>query len=129
MTGLNNLAPYPRTEDAATAEAMAKSLAVRTQANFVRALDLPPGHPDERAAFNALVSNFAIVYLLRALAEHAPERADEAARGLWSEWEAGDGIGEWAWEWLTEWGIDPEQVRAITEAAMAKEQVQAEATR
>lgn len=113
MTELNDLAPYPQTEGAATAEAMAKSHAVRTQAAFVRALDLPPGHPDDRAAFNALVWNFGITYLLRALAEHAPDHADEVARGLWSEWEAGDGLGEFAWEWLTEWGIDPKQVQAI----------------
>lgn len=115
MTKLNDLAPYPQTEDAATAEAMAKNHAVRTQANFVRALDLPSGHPDEKSAFNTLVSNFAIVYLLRALAEHAPDHADEVARGLWSEWNAGDSLGEWTWEWLTGWGIDPNQVNRIVE--------------
>jgi hypothetical protein len=115
MTELNDLAPYPRTEDTATVEALAKNHAVRTQAAFALSLDLPIGHADERAVFNALVWNFGITYLLRALAEHAPEKADEVARGLWSEWEGGDGFGEWTWEWLTEWGIDPNQVNRIPE--------------
>lgn len=113
---LNGLAPYPKTLEDATAEAMARDHAVRTQAHFVRSMDLPFGHPDERHAINAMSWSFGITYLLRALIEHAPDKADEIASGLWSEWHGGDGFGEWSFEWLTEYGIDPNAVNEIVAA-------------
>jgi hypothetical protein len=45
------------------------------------------------------VHDFSPVYLLLVLHQLDPEVADSAAAFLADSWEAGDSIGEWAWEW------------------------------
>ncbi len=51
--------------------------------------------------------------VLRALREVDPARADLVARDLWEGWEAGHIPGMEVWEWLTEAGVDPEQVADV----------------
>lgn len=49
---------------------------------------------------------FDMALLLKALVEHAPAQANEAAGELWSAADAGDSYGEWLWEWARDEGLD-----------------------
>lgn len=121
MTTFNDLAPWPETVEQATAETLAKNLAVYGLANQQRLLDaLGTGDSDsvQLEAIPHIVNAYGLVKLLRALGECDRDRADEVARGLWADWDAGDSLGEWLWEWLTEYGIDPKRVAEV--AAQAK---------
>ncbi|TDD97593.1 hypothetical protein [Actinomadura rubrisoli] len=106
---LNDLAPWPATEADVTAESLARYLAVRAQAHQThrKTASSPEGR---EWATSATVDMFGLVKLLRILQEVAPETADEAAKGLWSDWQDGAPVDEWLWSWLTEYGIDPEAV-------------------
>lgn len=108
---LNDIAPYPRHEAEATADALARNLTVVAQFNWRRMLDTDTGE-DTRAATNLLVNLYGIVKVLKALQAVAPETADEVARDLWADWQDGGALGEWLHAWLRDFGIDPEQVNA-----------------
>lgn len=132
MSITEKFAPYPRDEDDVTAVSLARHMAVGAQVAHSRifpsiyardAAEGPGGaEKDSPAAKQAAelhhltlvnaINEFAIVRLLRALVEHAPEQADVVAKDLWSAWEDGGATGEWIWEWLTEYGIDPEAINA-----------------
>ena len=114
---LNDIAPYPRRESDATADALARNLTVIAQSNWRRMLDTEMGE-DTRSATNLLVNLYGIVKLLRALQAVAPETADEVARGLWGDWQDGGVLGEWLHAWLTEYGIAPERVDAAANDLM-----------
>jgi hypothetical protein len=114
---LNDLAPYPRTEQDATADAVARNLTVVAQFNWRRMLDTETGE-DTRSATNLLVNLYGIVKVLKALQAVAPETADEVARDLWGDWQDGGVLGEWLHAWLTEYGIDPERVNATAASLM-----------
>jgi hypothetical protein len=116
---LNDIAPYPRREADATADAMARNLTVVAQLNWRRMLDTETAE-DTRAATNLLVNLYGIVKLLKALQAVAPETADEAARDLWADWQDGGALGEWLHAWLTEFGIAPERVDEVA-AGLARE--------
>lgn len=45
------------------------------------------------------VQEFGIAYLLLVLHRVDPQAGDSAAAWLADQWEAGDSLGEWAWEW------------------------------
>jgi sulfite reductase beta subunit-like hemoprotein len=103
-----NLAPYPTSAEEVTAEKLARHLAVAAQHSFRTTMDAT--EPD-RAAMTVFVHEWGIVFLLRELQERAGTHvADAVARQLWESWEDGGGLGEFLWEWLTEYGIDPEAV-------------------
>lgn len=106
---LNDIAPYPQDQDEVTAEKLTRNLAVYAQANFRWMLD-DASDGKRREAMMQVVNLYGLVKILRAFTERDPEGADEVARELWADWDAGDSLGEWLWEWLTEYGIDPEQV-------------------
>lgn len=124
---LDDLGPWPTNSEDATAEAVGKAIAVRAYARMARIhapdRDLFKEDPDQyRAEINVLVNEYGVVWLLKVLTEFHRDVADDAARELWAEWEAGDSLGEWLWEWLDGWGIDAEQIIQIernrsTEAA------------
>ena len=114
---LNDVAPYPRTEQDATADALARNLTVVAQMNWRRMLDTEKAE-DTRAATNLMVNLFGIVKVLKALQAVAPATADEVARDLWSDWEDGGAVGEWLHSWLRDFGIDPEQVNAAATELM-----------
>lgn len=102
------LAPYPSSVEDVTADKFARHLAVAAQHSFrttINAAGL------DRTAMALFVQEWSVVYLLRELQERAGVMiADAVARDLWEAWEDGSGLGEWLWEWLTEYGIDPEAV-------------------
>src|SRR5690349_9292303 len=103
-----NPAPYPTRSEDVTADGLAKHLAVAAQRDFRATQDAAEIDKNQMARF---VYEWGIVYLLREAQERAGVRvADDLARGLWENWNDGSGLGEWLWEWLTEYGIDPEAV-------------------
>lgn len=117
MNALDKIAPYPASEKEATAAAMARCYTAYAQLHFRISLD---HHDRDQAARSSrsFVSCYGLAYLLRELEKHAgAEAANEVARNLWAEQDAGDGMGEWVWEWLEEYGIDPEAVNKIAEEA------------
>lgn len=93
-----------------TADAMVKWLLDAYQATDDRImgdgpgkipLDLPDGTPNP-AWTNAVmrkVDLFGMAYLLAALRRVVPEVADHATAFLAAQWDGGDSLGEWVWEW------------------------------
>lgn len=130
MNALDKIAPYPRREEDVTADAMAAhfaAFALMHQALVLNHLD----HENDRAEYmrsvGHTVSYYGLASLLRRVKEHAgSEKADEFATDLWLDWEDGSGIGEWCWEWLTGYGIDPEAVQKVASEVHAAEAAQAQ---
>jgi|ERR1051325_1327179 hypothetical protein len=103
-----NLAPYPTSAEDVTADKLAAHLAVCAQRRFRQNMDAAEL---DRTALNLFTKEWAVVFLLREIQERAGVRiADDLARALWESWEDGSGLGEFLWEWLTEYGINPESV-------------------
>jgi hypothetical protein len=126
VSALDNIAPYPRSEKEATAEAIARCFTAYAQLHFRLGID----HPDRDQAAKsttAFASYYAIAYLLRELIERAGHHvADPVARTLWEDQETVDGLGASVWEWLEEYDIDPERINkvaadVIAEAAQAEQ--------
>lgn len=113
MTTLDDFAPYPAHPDDATAEGLARALAVRAQADFARARTMDPADPGHSGTVTRMIKTVGIVRLLRALAQHAPGQADEIAAQLWAQWDTATGYGESLADWLTEYGIDPAAVNEV----------------
>jgi hypothetical protein len=116
------LPEWPTCEADATADRMARYYAMTAQAAHLRSGEVhaehvergEPGYDKHLAdtwnASSMFVTEWAVLRLLRALAEHAPEAADEVAADLWSALEYGD-MGESLWEWLVvDYRIDPDAI-------------------
>lgn len=115
---LDKFAPYPRSEDEVTADALARHVAVSAQRRRViidrLMVDTSPDAGARRMdQIGVLINEYGVVKLLRALVEHAPEEADGYAKRLWGAWHDGASVDEGLWEWLTEYGIDPEAVSRV----------------
>jgi hypothetical protein len=136
---IEQFAPYPKTEDEATAEAIYRYLLVAAQVTClarVRPFTMP-GRPDDPeqhlAAVAQFISEWSTLHLMRHLLGHGqpqdgdgPDASpDEVARDMWIGWEDGGGPAEALWEWLEEAGFDPE---AIDEAYRKAAKTAAEAT-
>jgi hypothetical protein len=120
VTSLNDIAPWPRTEAEATADAVAKSLTVGAHARDRYIQTLNTTDKEWGTQVGLLVNEFGVVYLLKFLADFHPDVADDAARLLWSHWEDGGVIPELLWGWLSKWGIDPDQVAEVAERQRAE---------
>lgn len=110
MSPLDKIAPYPKTADEATAEAMARHMTAFAQLHWRIAMD----HPDRdkaRESINSFTSYYGITLLLREIPNAIV--ADRVARELWEAWDSGQAIGADLWEWLGEYEIDPADVDAI----------------
>lgn len=128
---LNDLAPCPRSEDEATAEAIAKHLTAQAfltgGATFKAAREaFKPGVETDPAKVSAygeaaarLTDQFSTVYLLRALGEHVPDKLDEIVRGLWECWRDGGVMPELLYDWVEAWGISPHDLEQPTESEAA----------
>jgi hypothetical protein len=104
----SNLAPYPTRVEDVTAHKLARHLAVEAQRTLRTTMDTADVNRDAMAR---LVYGWGVVFLLRGLQDRTGDTvADAVAQDLWEAWEDGSGLGEWLWEWLTEYGIDPEAV-------------------
>lgn len=119
MGYIDDVAPYPKREEDVTAVALARHLACQVQADIARSLGhYYQGSGDRQGAHDfgllvgRLTGRWGCLRLLRALIEHAPDHADEVAKQLWCDWNDGSSPPEFTWEWLTEYGIDPERVSA-----------------
>lgn len=109
---LNDIAPWPRTEDEATADSLGRFLVVQAWAHRTHRRTAT-SDTDREWATSEIVNSFGIAWALRALQSVAPDTADEAARDLWLAWEDGAAVEEWLWSWLTGFGIDPAGVDAV----------------
>lgn len=115
MNALDKIAPYPKTAEEATAEAMARHLTAFAQLHWRVAMD----HPDRdksRESINSFTSYYAIAYLLR---EQPAAEGDRVARELWEAWESGMVVGADLWEWLGEYEIDPADINEIAAKLIA----------
>jgi|GEM_PF-6157902 len=121
-TTLASIAPYPKTADEATADAMARHLTAFAQLHWRMAMD----HPDPEKARQSIgyfSSHYGIAYLLR---EMPASEGDRVARELWETWESGHGVGIDIWNWLTdEYGIDPQAIGKIAARLIAEDEVKA----
>ena len=120
-TDLNGPAPYPRCEEDATPEAMARNALVASWVNSVlasAALRDPRPEMDRLAAMfhEAATEQFDVATLLGELATAAPERAAEVARDMWRQRQDGVVIHELTWERLTAADINPDEVASVAEA-------------
>ena len=119
---LTEFAPYPLTEESATADAIAKFLTAQAflagGATFKAAREaFKPGteaDPEKVRAYGEaaakLTDQFSTVYLLRALGQYVPDKIDEIARGLWECWREGGVMPELLYDWVEAWGIDPHEL-------------------
>jgi hypothetical protein len=74
------------------------------QLNHQPAEPIPASDPRWPLYVIARVSAYGMVWCLAALKRVDPAAADSAAARLAAAWEAGDGIGEWSWQWAQELG-------------------------
>lgn len=126
---LNDFAPYPETETEVTAEALARHEAVHAftlmrEASRLsnRMFTVNAGTPGPSAAeigqyaetAREAQARFLVTLLLRAVAEHAPEAADEVARSVWRSQRGVDDRRDFLWHWLREYGIDVDEVEQAT---------------
>jgi hypothetical protein len=104
----SQLAPWPTSAEDVTADKLARHLAVGAQRTLRTTMDAPDVNRDAMAR---LVYGWGVTFLLRELQERSGVTiADAVAQDLWEAWEDGSSLGEFLWEWLTEYGIDPEAV-------------------
>lgn len=121
---LDEFAPPARMVDEVTAASLIRYEAVHAFAQEIKAsklgmaaFDHPSGEkPDPELmrrytdAVHLLAFRFAVVFLLKAIAEHLPEKADEVAQCLQSMLMDGGCMPEFLHDWLSEAGVDPERV-------------------
>lgn len=113
VTTFEDLAPYPDSDAEGAAEKLARNYSVLAQANYERSLE---GATPEirREGMTWLLGMYSVVSLLRFLSDFHKDVADDAARELLEDLASPHCLGPQIYEWLTEYGIDPEQVLAIT---------------
>lgn len=124
---LDELAPWPRSEDEVTAESLARHLTVQAQKHRLQA-KAAARQIECRECATAVSSKagsdltdvYGLVKALKALQAVAPATADEVARDLWADWHDGGALGEWLHAWLVGFGIDPARVDAVA-GEMARE--------
>jgi hypothetical protein len=134
MTDLiNAFAPWPETEDKVTADACARHLTV--EAFRTVNVDIPrllkewrvagkPDHGPVRDAFDnaslAASALYGLIYMLREAAGPNTVPADKLALGIHAPW-AGDfdAVASDLSEWLSEYGIDAEQILRAAETEKA----------
>jgi hypothetical protein len=118
MTSTDELAPYPTSADAVTADRLARYYAVAAQTAWTkwtstRGTAKTEADRDARElTLMIAIDSFGVTHLLRALQKHAPDHADDTAVDLWSFLDDGGAVGEGLWAWLTGYGIDPEAINA-----------------
>jgi hypothetical protein len=113
---LASFVPYPTRVEDVTADNMARHFTAFAQLHWRIAMD----HPDRdkaRESINGYTSYYAIAYLLR---EQPAREGDRVAKELWETWDSGVSVGVDLWEWLTEYGIDPERIGKVAERLISE---------
>ena len=95
---LNELSPYPDTDEATTARSLGRWLAMRSQVISQQQLGITA--PWSRDQIDLLTILFAAAHALYALDASDPVLGRQAALEIRSAWDDGAGIGEWLWEHL-----------------------------
>jgi hypothetical protein len=112
MNPLDKIAPYPKCVGDASAEAMARYFAAFAQLHWRLAMD----HRDAdqaRHSTNMAITHHGLAYLLR---EMPARDGDRLAEELWETWDSDGGVGVDLWNWLSEYGIDPDAIaRQVTD--------------
>lgn len=127
MTGkptLDDIAPYPAKEEDATAKAMTAHFAAFSLMHQTMALNgaFDADRDKYMRSIGFAVSYYGLAHLLREVQGRAGvEAADAVARDLWLAWEDGSSLGEWCWEWLSSYGVDPEAVQKVADRLAAEE--------
>jgi hypothetical protein len=118
---IEDLAPYPNSEEDATPDRLVRHLAVGAQVHWTQWRNSRHLLNEETRMLllESAISAASALHLLRAVMKHAPESAGEVARDLWLLWEDEGGVAEALWEWLTEYGIDPEALTQSVERRLA----------
>ncbi|WP_326646625.1 hypothetical protein OG884_18530 [Streptosporangium sp. NBC_01755] len=130
MTSTDDLAPYPETPEEATADNLARHMAV--EAHYSATLNSPrfqqvmaaektgENLADKRSLYMLnqalMLAEHGVAFLLHELQRFAPDQADEVAARMWDMWEDPP-LQAITWDALESYGIDPEQVSA---AALAR---------
>lgn len=139
---IEKFAPYPKTEQDATAEKIYRYLLVSAQLAFLRwrqisdeqrqlANDDPAYEPatEYLAVVELFVAHWSTLHLLRhvmglpsgwvhigtafdATSPAEGATADDIARDMWIGWEDGGGPAEVLWDWLVEAGFSPDEIQA-----------------
>ena len=95
---LNEIAPYPDTDEATTARSLGRWLAMRSQA--ISQQQLGTVAPWSREQVDLLTILFAAAHALYALDASDPALGGQVALEIRHAWDDGSGIGEWLWEHL-----------------------------
>lgn len=130
---IERFAPYPKTEDEATAENVYRYLLVAayiTNLSHMRPFTEPDGPTDPLAHATAaarFVAEWSTLHLLRNLLGYPytdgsamPDSADGVVRDMWGAWDDGSDMAPALWEWLEQAGFDPEEIEKAYEEATAK---------
>jgi hypothetical protein len=120
VTALEEFAPWPKRSEDVTADSLSRWLAVQAHANRTLLGPLPAASDDVGRAHwitdvDFLLDEYGIVMLLRVLRSVNKMSADSAAKALWRAWEDGAEVDANLRDWLTGYGIDPDEVTAAAQ--------------
>ncbi|SET51882.1 hypothetical protein [Nonomuraea wenchangensis] len=127
---VDDFASYPNTPEEATARRLAEYMAVEAhwsaslnQTFFKAQMEAEKSGENFADAASRYLQNQALMtaehsvsFLLRALIEHLPEKADEIAAQMWDDWEDPPLVAL-TWTALESFGIDP---KAVQDAALKR---------
>lgn len=131
-TGIYRDAPWPKTEDDVTATAIIRHALAR---QFIVCelllgenswIPNDPANKVEQERWQELIGEHVaiggFVRALRMLRKTDKTYADEVALGYWRDCEDGGSVGEFAWEWAVEFGLDPAALQESAKVLVAGEQ-------
>lgn len=106
----SELGGYPKNEEQATADAIAKHLTVGLQHQTRETWNLVGRRDADGLRIHglhsaAMVADWALVHVLREFAKVDKQAADAVAREVWEGWEDGSTIHEVSWDWAREYGL------------------------
>lgn len=115
---LDDIAPYPRTAEQATAGALIKHYTAFGEMHSHLTNHFPDGDQFQKS-IGAVVSSFTIVYLLTEIrTQLGVDAADDVAREWWEALEGGE-LPPWLWDWVDEEGLDHNQIAAAADEVAA----------
>jgi hypothetical protein len=116
------IAPYPDKDSPEQAKALAGWLTGQAQRRWTRCLDLIPQEgPLYMTTISAMLSDFAALHLLMAMAEIDTGTADRLAVQIRETWDDGGEVGPLIWQHAVALGIDPAEISRLEEACHALE--------
>lgn len=126
---VDDFATYPHMTEEATARRLAKYMAVEAHwsaslnSSYFKAMmaeESGSDYPNAAACYHLnqalMTAEHSVAFLLRALMHHLPDKADEIAAELWSDWEDPPVVAQ-TWPVLESFGIDP---KAVQDAALKR---------